>query len=135
MLCSQAENVVMPVTGLIDPSRQGGFPHRPDRFEHEPSLTLSNENSAMRIGRLRSPLDCIDHRVSGQRLKIKVALLRLVRPKSKNKRGEGENKEKVFQGRQDSVKREPWSNPSREIRTFSSKRKNFLMKSGCARLK
>ena len=87
----------MPVTGLIDPSRQGGFPDRPDRFEHEPSITLSNENSAMRIGRLRCPLDRIDHRVSWQRLKIKVALLGLVSTKSKNKRDEGENKENVFE--------------------------------------
>jgi hypothetical protein len=61
-------------------------------------------------------------------LEIKISLLGLISAKSKNKRDEGENKEKVFQGRQDSFKRELGSNPSREIRTISPKRKKFLMK-------
>jgi hypothetical protein len=80
----------------------------------------------MGVGRLRGSLDCIDHCVSGQGLEIKIPLLGLVSAKSKNKRNEGENKEKVFQGRQDSFKRELWSNPSTEIRTFSSKRKKIF---------
>ena len=115
----------MSVTGLIDPFRQRGFPDRPDRFEHEPSINLSNENATMRVGGLRGSLDCINHRVSGQGLEIKVALFGLVSPKSKNKRDEGENKKKVFQRRQNSFKREPGSNPSRKIRTISSKWKKF----------
>ena len=72
MLLFKAENFVALVPGLVDPFRQGGFLYRSDRFQHEPFSTLAYENSAMRVGRLRRPLDRIDQRISGQGLEINI---------------------------------------------------------------